>query len=93
MEIDDVVLESLATGSTQAKSQLKVIQEASLSLTDDTLAYLTLFFYLTARLRLVSDTLEKRFSNEKAIELRAFVEKKAREDYDAISKLLDKGLY
>jgi len=83
---DTIVFKSLAAGSMQAKVQLDVIQETSFSLNDDKLAYLVFFFYLTERLRLVSDTLEEQSSDEKVAALRAFVEKKARKDHDAISE-------
>jgi len=88
---DELVVESLAMGSSHAKVQLDAIQEMSFSLSDDTLAYLVFFFYLAKRLGLVADELEGRFREEYgSMNLREFVEKKAISD-DAKLSLL-KGL-
>lgn len=79
--MDVKVLLSLAAGSLKAKEQLNRIQETASSLEEDGLAYLTYFFYMTERLRLVSDTLEKQFHDREAVELRGFVEKRAEQEH------------
>lgn len=81
------VLESLSLGGLQAKVQLDVIQEASLGLEDNTLTYLTFYFYLAKRLELVADELEGRFREQNSTQLREFVEKKAAIDDAALSRL------
>ncbi len=86
MRINNTVLRSLAEGSSVAKEQLNEIQEAASSLEDNALEYITFFFYLTERLRLGCSVLEKRFSDKKAIELRAFIERKAKLDHEEASK-------
>ena len=79
--MDEIVLESLAEGSTGAKEQLNRIQEIASGLEDDSLVYLTFFFYLTKRLQLAGNALEEQFKDKQATELKEFVEKKAKKDH------------
>ena len=82
MQVDEIVLQSLAEGSSLAKHQLTKIQTEASSLEHDSLAYLTFYFYMTERLRLGCNSLEETYADEKATELRTFVEKRAKRDHE-----------